>query len=123
MEFQTPYKLFPFEGEINSGEILVETAGYVSAQQRIESIMLAGQRLVESRREMYDYDTEDDLDEDRYPVTRDPGFDLADATQITLDLQRKLRDSEELQTDPPDPDGSDSIDPDGSDSIKKEPSE
>lgn len=115
MQFRTPYNRFPLEGEINSGEILVEVAGYVSAQQRIEAIMLAGQRLVESRREMYDYDTDDDLEDDRYPVTRDPGFDLADASQIALDLQRKSRGRKDSQPDP-----ADEVVPDN---TAKEPSE
>lgn len=115
IQFRTPYNRSPLQGEINSGELLVETAGYVSAQKRIESIMLAGQRLVEARREMFDYDADDDLEEDRYPVTRDPGFDLADASQITLDLQLKSRGRKDSQ-----PDMADEV---VSDNTAKEPSE
>ena len=75
--------------EVNSGEILVETAGYLSTEKRINNMLLAGQRLVESRRTEYDlegdYDNEDiDLD-----PTRDPGYDLADATQDMLSLEQK----------------------------------
>ena len=92
--FYTQYNRPDDPGEINSGELLVETAGYVPAEQRIRAIMMAGQRLVESRRAEYDYDSEDDISEDRYDPTRDPGYDLADATQAALAIQSRIRSRE-----------------------------
>ena len=89
--FQTQYNRAKHarNRRVNSGEILVETAGYVSTEKRITNMILAGQRLVESRRTQYDlegdYESEDiDLD-----PTRDPGYDLADATQDMLGLEQK----------------------------------
>ena len=89
--FQTQYnrEKHTRHPEVNSGEILVETAGYLSTEKRINNMLLAGQRLMESRRIQYDlegdYDNEDiDLD-----PTRDPGYDLADATQAMLSLEQK----------------------------------
>lgn len=96
MQYRVQYNpdlRYPDPGEINSGELLVETAGYISAEQRIINIMRAGQRLQETRREMYDYDYEDDIDEDNIydDPTRDPGYDMADATQTSLSLKSRER--------------------------------
>ena len=63
MNFQTHYSRIPAPPEINSGEKLVETAGYITAQQRIEAILNAGQRLVEFRKEQFDF-TGNEFDED-----------------------------------------------------------
>ena len=53
MNFATQYKKHTNIPEKNSGEILVEKVGYISAQQRIENLLLAGQRLEQSRKEQY----------------------------------------------------------------------
>lgn len=90
MKFITPYTYKSSPGETNSGEILVEKAGYVSAEQRIIAIMLAGRRLIESRGVQYDYAPDDDLDDDRYDITREPGYDVADATQEVLRIQQRF---------------------------------
>ena len=101
--FQTQYNRAKHarNPEVNSGEILVETAGYVSTEKRINNMILAGQRLVESRRTQYDlegdYDSEDiDLD-----PTRDPGYDLADATQDMLGLEQKAESQKAGEKTPP----------------------
>ena len=66
--------------EVNAGPPLVERSGYVPAKVRIENMMLAGQRLVESRNVRYDFDG--DVDEYFDDPTRSPGFDMADASQM-----------------------------------------
>lgn len=96
-----------------TGEILVETAGYISAKERITNIMLAGQRLENYRKGRFDFDDEKSVDPDFHDPTRDPGFDMADASQMTyavnsrLEAQKKA--SEEAlrasQTAPEAPDG------------------
>ena len=88
--FYTPYTRPDHPGEVNSGELLVETAGYVSAQKRIEALMHAGQRLVESRRAAYDYEPDDDVNEDRYDPTRDPGYDIVDAQNDAAALTARI---------------------------------
>lgn len=73
----------------------VETAGYLSAQKRIENMMLAGQRLVTARKEMYDFAPDQDIDESLSDPTRSPNFDMADASQIALEMDSKLRSEEQ----------------------------
>lgn len=80
MDFQTHYKRNPSPPECNSGEKLVEVAGYITAQQRIEAIINAGHRLNEYRKEQFDF--QDELDEDFEDPTRSKNFDRADATII-----------------------------------------
>ena len=89
--FQTQYNRVKHTRlpEINSGEILVETAGYISTEKRINNMMLAGQRLVESRRTQYDLEGDYDNEDIDIDPTRDPGYDLADATQDMLALEQK----------------------------------
>jgi len=51
-QFKRPKKVFV---EKNSGEIRVEKAGYISAEKRIENLMLSGKRLVQSRTDYFDF--------------------------------------------------------------------
>ena len=92
MNFQTHYSRTPAPPEINSGEKLVETAGYITAQQRIEAILNAGQRLVDFRKEQFDF-TGNELDEDFFDPTRAKNFDRADATIIeqNIALRKSIR--------------------------------
>lgn len=89
-QFKTDFKRTP--PEKNSGKSIVESAGYIPAQKRIENMILAGQRLVDSRKEQYDFDGE--VDEDYTDPSRSPNFDMADASMmqnaIELTRQRKV---------------------------------
>lgn len=82
------YQKFP---EFNSGKKLVETAGYIPAQKRIENLMLAGQRLVAHRMELYDCPAGENFD-DTLPCdpTRSGDFDLADGTQLAHGVNARL---------------------------------
>lgn len=95
MDFQTHYKRNPAPPEINSGEKLVETAGYITAQQRIEAILNAGQRLVEFRKEQFDFSDDSEFDEDFEDPTRSKNFDLADGTNLVSLLEHKKRIADE----------------------------
>lgn len=90
MKFKTHYTSEPYPGEVNSGEILVETAGYVSAEKRISNLMLAGQRLADYRKGLYDFDHNQELDESFSDPTRSKNYDLADAFQDELSLHERL---------------------------------
>lgn len=90
MQFQTAYNKQHAIPEYNSGKTIVERAGYVSAQKRIESLILAGQRLIESRQAQYDFDY-DSVDEDFEDPTRSPGYDMADAFQDKIAVQERLK--------------------------------
>lgn len=71
-----------------------EQAGYIPPQVQIENMILAGQRLDASRRALYDFDSEEDIDEDAYDPTRSGNYDLADASQASLRIQDSLLEQE-----------------------------
>lgn len=76
--------------ENNSGKRLVEKQGYISAQQRIENLMLAGRRLDFARKEQYDF-PDGNIDENAFDPTRRRDYDLADATQDSFRLETALK--------------------------------
>lgn len=91
--FQTPYnrKVVDY-GEVNSGKIVVETAGYISPKKQIETLMLAGQRLAQYRASQSEYDFPDGkIDEGFVDPTRSPGFDMADASQLAMQAEANLK--------------------------------
>ena len=90
MRFNTQYDRVRQPAETNSGITLVERAGYISAQVRIENLMLAGQRLVQARKEMYDF-PDGKIDFDFNDPTRRKNYDLADGFQDGLKVQAKLK--------------------------------
>ena len=119
MNFSTKYSLQKTPPEVNKGPSHVEKAGYIPAQARIENMMLAGQRLVAHRAEMYDFKELKDIDENFIDPTRSKNFDMADATQIALNIEQKQRELDALKASQTAQDGSNDsqIPPDkGSDS-------
>jgi len=82
-------KEFPRRKERVGGQRLVEVAGYVSAKQRIESLIQAGQRLRAYRESQFDFPDKDKIDENAWDPTRRKGYDLADATQDKLALEAR----------------------------------
>ena len=97
MNFATKYSLQKTPPEVNKGPSHVEKAGYIPAQARIENMMLAGQRLVAHRAEMYDFKELKDIDENFIDPTRSKNFDMADASQFALNLEQKQRAEEALK--------------------------
>jgi len=89
MEFQSTYKRLPHHPEKNLGERIVETAGYMTNKQKIESILNAGRRLVDYRKEQYDF--QDVVDEDFFDPTRSKNFDMADATILARQTENRLK--------------------------------
>ena len=67
-----------------------EQAGYIPPQIQIENMILAGQRLDQSRKALYDFASEDEIDEDAIDPTRSGNFDLADASQQAYDAYQRL---------------------------------
>lgn len=82
-----------FPGEVNSGELLTEQAGYIPPKVQIENMILAGQRLDAARGE-YDFGEDDEIDEDFIDRTRSSNYDLADASQDLMAVSGRLRDQE-----------------------------
>lgn len=75
--------------EIIDSESIVEQSGYEPADRKIMNMIFAGQRLKESRKEMYDYDADEDTNLPIDP-TRKPGLDLAEASQILMETQERI---------------------------------
>ena len=69
-----------------------EQAGYIPPQIQIENMILAGERLNQSRKEMFDFASEEEIDEDAFDPTRRGNFDLADASQMAMQTEMSLRD-------------------------------
>lgn len=81
----------PPKPDRTGGKNFTETAGYVSTKRRIEEMIQAGERLVQARQEQFDFMDEVDMDEQDPDPTRQPGFDLADASMIAQDLRFRLK--------------------------------
>ena len=90
MEFRKAFVFKKPVGEVNSGEVMVETAGYIPAKLRIEQIIDAGKRLVEYRKEQFDYNEgEEDMSPDIR--TRSKSYDLADASQDLMIINSRKK--------------------------------
>ena len=91
MIFNTPYDRKQNPGEIPGTVRIVETTGYRSTKQQVAEYMAAGLQLQNYRNEMYDFETEDKVDEEYEDRTRTPGYDPADATQDLRNAEKRLR--------------------------------
>ena len=91
MIFSTPYSRPKSQGEVFTGKSMTEKAGYVPANQLIESMILAGRRLNEYRASQYDF-PDGKVDDNFTDPTRVQGFDLADATIIQQKLKTEIPD-------------------------------
>ena len=95
-KFKTQFQdeLFDEEFEAGGGEEIVDAAGYVPAEQQILTMINAGIRLDENRKEMYDYEGQVGPDTEfgdiGYDITRSPNIDPADISQLSLRLNARL---------------------------------
>jgi len=92
----SPYNRPKRAPEVNSGELVTESAGYIPAKNLIEGMLQAGQRLGEYRDTMYDYQTEnapEDIEMSLDP-TRTRNFDMADASAIENAVTNNLKEQE-----------------------------
>lgn len=98
MVFNTRENRIKKNYEVNSGRVVVEQAGYISKQKRIDNIIAAGQRLIMARSEMYDYPpgVEPDINAPMDP-TRRKDFDLADASMLLNTIQPKKKNDDIVQ--------------------------
>ena len=78
--------------EVLDSQSKTEQAGYIPPQIKIENMILAGERLNQTRKDMYDFSSADEIDEDAYDPTRRANFDLADASQMAMQTEMSLRD-------------------------------
>ena len=84
----------PADEETNSGESLVEAAGYIPAEVQIMEMIQAGERLGEYRKERYDFESIE-KDDGTVDPTRRLDYDLADASKDLAISDRNLRISAE----------------------------
>jgi len=89
--FNTPYIRTQSPGEKPGTERMVETTGYRSTKQQVAEYMAAGLQLQNYRNQMYDFESEKDVDENYEDRTRKPGYDPADATQDLRNAEIRLR--------------------------------
>lgn len=95
MKFVSAYDYKPPIGEKMDEHSLVETAGYVPTEKKIQQMMMAGERLLTVTADQYDYSG--DYDEDDFDIdpTRSGNFDLVDGQRILADLEAKKQAYEE----------------------------
>lgn len=79
------YNTPPIQKEKGGGESMTEIEGYVSSKDKIMSLISAGRRLVAARADQFDFP--DGEDNGAMDPTREPNFDLADASMLYNDIQ------------------------------------
>lgn len=92
-KFYTCYANRPVEpGEKLSQVCLVEKVGFVSMEERIQSLFTAGRNLDLYRASQYDYQFDDkiDLDSNDLDITRNKSFDFAEAYSHYQALKNRI---------------------------------
>lgn len=87
--------------EINHGDEIVETAGYRSAEVQISEMLNAGKRLVDYRKQRYEFGGEEVIPTDYEDPTRRPGFDMADASMLEKVARDRIKGQQEVKKVPP----------------------
>ena len=90
MKFDTKYERKFDSGEDISPESKTEQAGYIPPQVQIERMILSGAALNNYRRELYDFGSEDEIDDTVSVPVRDLNFDPAEATQLANQVSQSL---------------------------------
>lgn len=95
IKFMTKYERPDIKGEFNSGESLVETAGYIPAERQIMQLIDAGKRLDSYNKSQYDFVSIDD-DDGSVDPTRRLDYDMAEASQGLAEVTRMIDESNKL---------------------------
>lgn len=77
--------------ESGGGKVLVDRAGYIPVARRIHDIIEAGLKLRISRIQEYHFESEEAVDEYFTDFGLEPGFDMAEASQMLLGLKERAR--------------------------------
>lgn len=88
----TPFKRVKHPPKEFDPFLITEQAGYISPQRQIESLISAGARLLEYRKELYDFNDKDPTSEEIDAFddpTRDPGYDRVDAANDAEYLSKR----------------------------------
>lgn len=92
MEFNTKYHRKRDELKIFDPQSLVERQGYIPPKVQIENMILAGKRLNDFRMG-YEFNSDEIVPDDYMDPTRNPGFDLVDASNLALVANDRLQSS------------------------------
>jgi len=101
MPYYTKDKRPEKKPEINLDDPIVETAGYRSAEVQISEMLMAGQRLVDYRKQRYEFGGDEVVPADYHDPTRRPGFDMADASMLDKAVKESLKAQQEVKKVPP----------------------
>lgn len=85
------YEYIKTEGENNNGKKITESSGYIKPKKRIEDFFRAGQQLKAYRQEQFDFPDGTKIDDEFEDPTRRTNFDLTDVTEISNDINNKIR--------------------------------
>lgn len=94
VETYTKYKRPKPDPEVNSGEQITETAGYIPADVQITDMIQAGFRLGEYRREMYDFGAEEEVPDDMEPLPY--GSDIQTVEAKAMEVEARLQEAQAL---------------------------
>lgn len=87
----------PRSPETLGGLRITETAGYIPAEQQINRLIAAGERLGEYRKELYDIEATGNPYDAQIDPTRSGNFDMADATILARENASKLQKAKKAQ--------------------------
>ena len=104
MRFNTPYDRDHTPEEPNSGEIITEQQGYISSQDQIEALIMAGQRLDESRAG-YEFADGEDVPEDYFDPTTQKNLDMVEAQQFLDQKKAALAEQQKIAAEKNPPSG------------------
>lgn len=91
-QFRRPEKVY----EKNTGERIVESAGYIPANVQITMMQQAGQKLKEWRMEQFDYGPDDVIDLSKVSMlTRNRGVDYAEVSEEKKEVEKRLKRAKE----------------------------
>lgn len=90
MQIYTKWKRPERIKEKNTGKYLVEIGGYEPPKIKIENMINAGIRLKNTRKEQFDFASNDNVDESFIDPTRHKDYDIADAFQDSLEVKERL---------------------------------
>lgn len=99
MKFYTNYDRPKSKPEEMDPISKTDKVGYVSAKERIETIMLAGQKLVDYRNGLYDYPDGVEMDDSVQVDPTRKGLDLAEASEIQQSVTESINDAVNKATD------------------------
>lgn len=90
MDFNKHYGIKKtFEGEVGFEVSVTEQTGWLPVSRQVERLLRAGERLQTWRQNAYEFEDGVEIPTDYVDPTRSPGFDMADASELSQRLVEK----------------------------------